>query len=121
VQVTAPPPPGRIEVVPRSPSAAGVWVDGEWVWRRGRWAWLPGRWVEASKGASFSPSAFVRGADGRLWYAPGLWRDANGSTLDAPRTLTSAVVGSNEVVNASGSTENTGPTLKHPSTPANHR
>jgi hypothetical protein len=111
-QVTLPPPPGRVEQVPRRPSDSAVWIDGEWMWRRGRWAWLPGRWVQTPAGLAFSPSEIVRGADGRLWYAPGAWRDGTGASVEAPPPLAMANVGSTEVVNASGSTENTGPTLK---------
>jgi hypothetical protein len=112
VQVSAPPPPGRVEAVPSRPSDSAVWIDGEWVWRRSRWAWLPGRWVDAPKGATFSPWVFVRGADGRLWYAAGTWRDGKGSPADAPRSLASASVSSADVVNAAGSTESTRPTVK---------
>jgi hypothetical protein len=113
VEVGTPPPPGRVEAVPGRPSESAVWIDGEWLWRRGRWAWLPGRWVEALATATYSPWVFVRGPDGRLWYAPGVWRNASGSPAEAPRPLAIASVASTEVVNASGSTESTGPTVKH--------
>jgi hypothetical protein len=112
VEVGMPLPPGRVETIPRRPSDATVWIDGEWAWRRGRWAWLPGRWVEPPTRATFSPWAFVRGADGRLWYAPGAWRDAGRALVQAPPPLGTAIVGSAEVVNANGTTENTGATLK---------
>ncbi|MGA7121268.1 MAG: hypothetical protein WBY94_14285 [Polyangiaceae bacterium] len=113
-------PPGRVESVPDRPTRSAVWLDGEWVWRRTRWSWLPGRWVEAPSGARFSPWAFVRGADGRLWYAAGVWRDRAGSPIDAPPPLAAAQVGSAPVVNASGDAENTGPTLPA-SSPARSR
>ena len=89
-----------------------MWVDGEWSWRRARWAWLPGRWVEAPQGTQFSPWVFVRSPDGHLWYAPGAWRDASGAAVAAPRPLASALVGSSEIVDATGETRSTGPTLR---------
>lgn len=104
-------PPGRVEAVPDRPTRSAVWLDGEWVWRRTRWSWLPGRWVEAPPGARFSPWVFVRGTDGRLWHAAGVWRDAKGSPIVAPPPLAAAQVSSGAVVNASGDTESTGPTL----------
>src|SRR5438105_3240157 len=84
-EVGLPPPPGRVEVLPPRPTETSVWVDGEWLWRRGRWAWLPGRWLQRPAGAIFAPWVFVRGPDGRLWYAAGSWRDAAGLPTAAPR------------------------------------
>ena len=111
-EVGAPLPPGRVEVVPDRPRSGTVWIDGEWLWRRGRWAWRPGRWVEPPPGATFSPAEFVRGEDGRLWYASGTWRDADGGAVEAPAPVASATVGVADVVNASGATETTGATLR---------
>jgi hypothetical protein len=111
IEVDATPPPARVELVPDSPSPSAVWVDGEWSWRRGRWAWLRGRWVEAPPHASFSAWTYERGPDGRLWFAPGAWRDANGSPIDPPKVLAYASVESGAVVNADGTTELTGPTV----------
>jgi hypothetical protein len=113
VEVGLPPPPGRVEAVPSRPVDTSVWVDGEWSWRRGRWAWLPGRWVDPPAGATFAPWVFVRGLDGKLWYAAGSWHDAGGLPTAAPQPMATAAVSSVEVVNASGATESTGPTL-HP-------
>ncbi|HEY4014336.1 MAG TPA: YXWGXW repeat-containing protein [Polyangiaceae bacterium] len=112
VEVGAPLPPGRVEAVPPRPSAGAVWVDGEWLWRRERWAWRPGRWVDPPLDSTFSPAEFVRGADGRLWYAAGAWRDADGGTLESPAPIRSATVGVADVVNASGAIETTGATLR---------
>jgi hypothetical protein len=89
-----------------------VWIDGEWVWRRGRWAWLLGRWVVPPRGAVFAPFAFVRGADGGFWYAPGAWRDAKGAPLEPPPPLAVASVQGGAVVNAEGEVETTGPILR---------
>ncbi|HEX3346131.1 MAG TPA: hypothetical protein VHS09_16220, partial [Polyangiaceae bacterium] len=91
-------------------SDVAVWVDGEWVWRRGRWAWLIGRWVAPPPGARFSAWVFVRGADGRLWLAPGRWLDAAGAPLDT-KVLAMATVEAGTVVDADGSSETTGPIL----------
>jgi hypothetical protein len=110
--VDAPPPPARVELVPDTPSPSAVWVDGEWVWKRGRWAWLPGRWVAAPAGHSFSPWVFVRGADGRLWYAPGVWRDTTGAPVDPPSALAVAAVETGVVVTADGTTLVTGPNVR---------
>jgi hypothetical protein len=111
-ELTMPLPPGRVEEVPPRPSSNAVWIDGEWTLRRARWSWMPGRWVEPVAGETFSPWVVVRGADGRLWHAPGAWHDAQGATIDGPPALATATVESTEVVNASGLTEPTGRTLR---------
>ncbi len=112
VEVTRPPPPARVEIVPTRPRQDAVWLDGEWLWRRGRWAWLSGRWVVAPAGAAFSVWSFVRGPDGRLWYAPGEWRDAHQTIVDPPAPLAMALVEGGAVVDADGRTETTGPILR---------
>ena len=86
------PPPARVEMVPARPDPHAVWIDGEWLWRRARWAWLAGRWVVPVEGTAFSRWVFVRGADGRLWYASGEWRDASQAPIAAPRPLAIATV-----------------------------
>jgi hypothetical protein len=110
VQVDQAPPPARVELVPPRPVALAVWVDGEWIWRRGRWAWLTGRWVTPPAGAKFSAWVFVRGADGRLWSAPGTWLDANGAPIEV-KALVLASVEAGAVVDADGTNETTGPIL----------
>jgi len=70
--------------------------------------------VDPPAGATLSPWVFVRGADGRLWYAPGTWRDAKGSSIAQPAPIATARVDLVEVVNASGATENTGITILKP-------
>ena len=111
LEVGQPPPPARVEIVPTRPTTLALWVDGEWIWRRGRWAWLTGRWVAPPSGAVFCPWVFVRGADGRLWFAPGVWRDAQGAAVDVP-SLAMASVQAGAVVDADGTTETTGPILR---------
>jgi len=112
VEVVAPPPPGRVEVVPANPKTGAVWIDGEWTWRRHRWAWTAGRWVIAPAGAAFCPWVFERGIDGRLWYAPGIWRDRTGAVVSPPEPIASAKVDSAAVVNASGVIEVIGVTAR---------
>ncbi len=118
VEVVSPPPPGRVEIVPPRPIRPAVWIDGEWSWRRRRWAWLPGRWVQTPADAKFSPWVFVRGVDGRFWYAPGGWHDKKGGDVIAPPVLAEAHADSSEVVNASGLAESTGATIKAPAADA---
>lgn len=106
LEVTLPPPPGRVESVPAAPTRDAVWVDGEWRWRRHKWGWQPGYWAVAPKDAKFSPWVFVRGLDGRFWSAPGTWRDSKGAQVPMPPTLGVAKVEAAEIVNAVGETEN---------------
>jgi hypothetical protein len=118
VEVGAPPPPGRVEIVPADPVKGAVWVDGEWEWRRERWAWLAGRWVVPPSGATFSPWVFERGLDGKLWCAPGVWRDATGAPIDPPPALATAAVEAGAVVTADGNSDTTGPTVRQRARPA---
>jgi hypothetical protein len=112
VEVGSPPPPGRIEAIPAPPWSSAVWIDGEWAWRRNRWAWKPGAWVEPPPKTRFSPWIFERSPDGRLWVAPGTWRDANGAPVDPPVPLVSADVEPTQIVNAGGVVEVVGRTLR---------
>jgi hypothetical protein len=112
VEVDSPPPPARVETVPPRPSGVAVWIDGEWIWRRARWAWLEGRWVAPPSGGAFAPWVFVRGSDGRLWYAPGTWRDSQGAALPAPAALARASVEPSGVFDAEGNAVQTGPIVK---------
>jgi hypothetical protein len=73
---------------------------------------MPGRWVVQAPGTTFSPWVFVTSPDATLWYAPGVWRDATGKGVEAPQALSVATVEGSEVVNADGTTETTGPTLR---------
>jgi hypothetical protein len=118
-EVDESPPPARVEILPPVPSPQAVWVDGEWMWRRERWAWLPGRWVDLPPGIAFSPWVFLRGPDGRLWYAPGVWRDISLRTpVDPPGALATASVETGVVVTAEGATEVTGPSIRQRPRPA---
>jgi hypothetical protein len=59
----------------------------------------------------FSPWVFVRGLDGSLYYAPGVWRDAKGEPVDPPPALARGQAESNVIVDADGVVEPTGPTV----------
>jgi hypothetical protein len=111
VEVPFPPPPARAEAVPAKPQDDAVWIDGEWTWRGRRWAWMPGRWVVTPAGTTFSPWTSVRRDDGVLFYAPGVWRTANGEVATAPKPLAVAGAGSGVVFEPGGDIERTGPTL----------
>jgi hypothetical protein len=112
VQVEQPPPPARVELLPVRPDKVAVWVDGQWIWRRSLWSWMPGGWVTPPVGARYAPWEFVRGADGGLWYAEGVWRDAQGNALPALVPLSVAAVEAGEVVTAEGVAATTGPTRR---------
>jgi hypothetical protein len=112
VEVTSPAPPGRIEEIPPRPTRLAIWVDGEWSRRRERWAWLPGEWVAPPAGWSLAPWVFVRGPDGRMWYAPSAWYDAHGTVQPEPPALALARVEGTMIVNAGGANEATGPILR---------
>lgn len=46
VEVATPPPTVEVEEIPARPSAAHVWVDGQWAYQdvSSRWSWEQGRW-----------------------------------------------------------------------------
>jgi hypothetical protein len=83
VAVPYPPPPARVETVPKQPADSAVWIDGEWIWQR-RWAWRAGRWVTPPPGARFAPWTTVRDRTGGLYFAEGRWRTADGSEVEEP-------------------------------------
>jgi hypothetical protein len=106
--VQYPPPPGRVEYVPKSPAKGSVWIDGEWIWQGRRWAWKTGRWVMSPAGARFSPWTTVRSDDGTVYYAVGVWRDAQNRTVADPAALATAKATSGQVDDAEGQPETTG-------------
>jgi hypothetical protein len=118
VEVAFPPPPARAEAVPpRPPRPEGadgdvVWIDGEWTWRGRRWSWSPGRWVVAPPGARFSPWTTVMREDGAIFFAPGIWRDAQGAPLAGePKALAYARPSAGVIFEPGGHLQRTGPTL----------
>ncbi len=111
VRIDTPPPPGRVERVPKQPPGADAWVDGEWIRRRRRWYWLEGRWVKTPAGARYAPWVVVRSLEGDVYYAPSVWVDARGSTLSAPTSLDLGVASREAVFDAEGNLEPTGRNL----------
>jgi hypothetical protein len=91
IEVPYPPPPARVEVLPKQPHAGAVWVDGQWLWQGQRWIWSPGGWVAAPARAYFAPWALERASDGRLRFAPPSWRDDRGHEIPAPPVLAVAI------------------------------
>jgi hypothetical protein len=110
--VTLPPPPARVEVVPKSPAKGAVWIDGEWSLRRGRWSWVRGRWVMPLANATYSPWTLTRASNGEVLHAPGAWRDADGGVLEPPAALALAAVQAGPVVDSEGVSEVTGRNLQ---------
>ncbi len=107
VSIAHEPPPARVETLPPRAAGASAWVDGEWTWKRRRWIWVPGRWVAPPEGATYSPWATVRAADGSLYFAAARWRDAKGHAMEPPKALAIAKVESGAVVDAEGEMERT--------------
>lgn len=93
-------------------------MDGEWVHRRRRWDWLLGRWVKTPPGATYSPWVVVRSADGHAFYAPGLWKDANGAPITPPPALSFATANTGSVFDPEGNLEQTGRNVEAGSPPA---
>jgi hypothetical protein len=102
VEVPYPPPPARIEAVPKAPTETAVWIDGEWMWQGKHWVWKAGRWVEPPRHAAFAPWTTVRDANGTLYFAAGTWRDATGAEVPEPAPIASARPHRGTVVNAEG-------------------
>jgi hypothetical protein len=107
VAVPTEPPPARTERIPPRPPGDVVWIDGEWSWRRRRWAWTPGRWVAPPAGVTYSPWCTVRAADGALYFAPAVWRDAKGAVVASPPAVASAAVEAGMVIDPEGNAERT--------------
>jgi hypothetical protein len=102
-----PPPPARVEFIPRRPPGESVWLDGEWAWSGSKWAWTPGRWVIAPVGASFSPWTTVRDDAGNVYYASGSWRDVSGRVLSPPLALASGSSMAGDVTSSEGDDQKT--------------
>jgi hypothetical protein len=54
----------------------------------------------------------VRAADGALYYAPSVWKDAKGVAVPAPLALSFANADGEAVFDAEGDTEDTGRSIK---------
>jgi hypothetical protein len=112
VEVDYPPPPARVEFVTPQPAGNAVWLNGEWSWTGRRWSWKPGGWVVVPEGAAYARLALVRRADGKLFSAPGTWRNANGEEVAAPEFMGSSSSKSSAVVDPEGDPAPTGPDLR---------
>jgi hypothetical protein len=111
VEVPYPPPPARVEVVPKKPKDGAVWIDGEWNWETRRWAWRRGRWVMVPPGARFAPWTAVRDRFGTLYFAAGTWRGGSGAVLSEPPSLATGSPMPAAIVSPEGEEVPTGPTL----------
>jgi hypothetical protein len=87
VEVPFPAPPARVELVPAQPEPGAVWIRGEWSWQGNLWEWKRGLWTRPPAGAAYAPWVSVRGADGRLFYAPGTWRNAANERIADPEPI----------------------------------
>lgn len=77
--VPYPPPPARVETIPRMPremKQKAVWIDGEWQWKGRRWIWQEGRWELPYPDGYFAPATTLRISDGTLYYYQGEWKKA---------------------------------------------
>ena len=111
VEVDYPPPPARVEFVPERPRSEAVWLNGEWTWTGRRWSWKPGGWVVVPPGAAYAHMIVVRRNDGRLFSAPGTWRDAEGNEVQAPEFIRASPSKSSAVVDPEGDPVPTGTDL----------
>jgi hypothetical protein len=108
-EVPYPPPPARVEAVPKRPAKGAVWIDGEWTWQTRRWSWKPGRWVRPPPDARFAPWTTVRDRVGTLYLASGAWRDTAGNEVTEPEPLAVAGGATPSVVTPEGEEVKQGP------------
>jgi len=102
IEVDYPPPPARVEFVPKRPSSEAVWLNGSWQWTGHRWGWKPGGWVIPPEGAKYAQLTLVRRNDGRLFAAHGTWRDADGGEVTGPEVLNASSEKTSSVVDPEG-------------------
>jgi hypothetical protein len=78
VDVPTPPPPGKVEIVPKRPPELKhpVWIDGEWEWTGRRWVWKDHGWQEEPPGEAYAPPLTMRRPppEGTLVHLPGTWK-----------------------------------------------
>jgi hypothetical protein len=79
-----------------------VWLNGEWSWTGRRWGWKPGGWVVAPEGAAYAKLVIVRRNDGKLFAAPGTWRNTKGEEVSAPDPITASPSKSSAIVDPEG-------------------
>src|SRR5690349_8558045 len=102
VEVDYPPPPARVEFVTEQPAKNTVWLNGEWSWTGRRWSWKQGGWVVVPEGATYAKVTVVRRSDGKLFFAPGAWRNAKGEEVQAPAFKVASASKSTAVVDPEG-------------------
>ena len=87
VEVPAPPPPARVEIVSSRPNGARFWIDGSWMWEGSRWKWTSGGWFAPPAGVQYVDWRVIRRDDGTLLYANAMWLDAHGAPTNAPAPI----------------------------------
>ena len=102
LEVDYPPPPARVEFVGDPPADNTVWLNGEWFWTGRRWAWKRGGWVVVPEGAAYAKLTMVRRGDGKLFAAPGTWRNAKGEEVPAPEFKSGTPAKATSVVDPEG-------------------
>ena len=85
LEVPFAPPTIRSDMVPPSPHANSVWIEGEWRWQGSRWAWRRGDWVVPPPGATFARSE-TRREGARFRHAVAVLHLEDGSSV-APSDL----------------------------------
>lgn len=63
-----------VVVKPARPSAAHVWIDGQWKWNRKKkeYVWIKGHWVKRKAGKKWVPGHWQKVRRGYKWI-PGHW------------------------------------------------
>jgi hypothetical protein len=73
IEVPAPPPPERVEVIPARPSETVAWRPGYWRWEHDEWVWIAGHYVERPHPeAVWIPGHWIYHSWGSAWV-PGHW------------------------------------------------
>ena len=112
--VPYPPPPGRVEFVPAPPQPGAIWISGEWDFRFRRWAWTHGRWILPPARATYARWALRRDDRGELWFAPGAWRDTQGTIVDEPEPLATGNARDRSVLEEDGTAQTVAPNRAPP-------
>jgi hypothetical protein len=94
VVVDTPPPPAKVEQIPKSPGGDCAWLDGQWLWQGQHWEWEPGSWVIPPRDCHYAEpvvSWIQSTAGATLFYARGKWYPNNsGQRCQDPRSCVEA-------------------------------